>query len=227
MEVKKNPKVDLQNRKGIFLEIGLIVSLALCIVAFSVGQSKKTIEIIEVSGPEVDVELVEVTKPEEPKTQAPVKQAVKLITSLINVVDNKAKIETNFEFIEFGDDEEIVIEEIEVEAEEIVEEPAFVKVEVMPTFMGGDLNTFRAWFGQEFKIPAIAAENGIQGKIVMKFVVEKDGSIGGIEFLQSPDKVYEDEARRVLLKSPKWTPGRQRDQLVRVFYILPIDCRLQ
>ncbi|MBO7198150.1 MAG: PEGA domain-containing protein, partial [Tidjanibacter sp.] len=85
------------------------------------------------------------------------------------------------------------------------EEPAFVKVEVMPSFMGGDLNTFRTWFSGEFKIPAIAAEYGIQGKVVMKFVIEKDGSVGGIEFLQSPDKVYEDEARRVLMKSPKWT----------------------
>ena len=85
MEIKKNPKVDLQNRKGIFLEIGLIISLALCVVAFSVGQSKKTIEIIEVSGPEVDVDLVEITKPEQPKTEAPVKQAVKLITNMINI----------------------------------------------------------------------------------------------------------------------------------------------
>lgn len=225
MEVKKNPKVDLQNRKGIFLEIGLIFSLALCIVAFSVGQSKKTIEIISVSGPEVEVELMDITKTEEPKTQAPVKQAVKLISDAINVVKNETVIEDTFDFAEFTEDE-IVVEEIEVE-EEIVEEPAFVRVEVMPSFMGGDLNTFRTWFSGEFKIPAIAAENGIQGKVVMKFVVEKDGSIGGIEFLQSPDKVYEDEARRVLMKSPRWTPGRQRDQLVRVFYILPIDCRLQ
>lgn len=225
MEVKKNPKVDLQNRKGIFLEIGLIFSLAFCLLAFSVGQSKKTIEIIEVSGPEVEVELMDITKTEEPKTQAPVKQAVKLISDAINVVKNETVIEDTFDFADFSEDE-IIVEEIEVE-EEIVEEPVFVKVEVMPSFMGGDLNTFRTWFSGEFKIPAIAAENGIQGKVVMKFVVEKDGSIGGIEFLQSPDKVYEDEARRVLMKSPRWTPGRQRDQLVRVFYILPIDCRLQ
>ena len=225
MEVKKNPKVDLQNRKGIFLEIGLIFSLTMCIIAFSVGQSKKAIEIISVAGPEVEVELIDITKPEEPKTQAPVKQAVKLITNVINVVKNDVEIEEEFDFQDLTEDE-IIVEAIEVE-EDIVEEAAFVKVEIMPSFMGGDLNTFRAWFSGEFKIPAIAAENGIQGRVVMKFVIEKDGSIGGIEFLQSPDKVYEDEARRVLMKSPRWTPGRQRDQVVRVFYILPIDCRLQ
>jgi protein TonB len=226
MEVKKNPKVDLQNRKGIFLEIGLIISLALCVVAFSVGQSKKTIEIIEVSGPEVDVDLVEITKPEQPKTEAPVKQAVKLITNMINIVDNDTKIEEEIDFVDFTE-EEIIVEEIEVAPEEIVEEPVFLKVEVMPSFMGGDLNTFRMWVAQEFKIPAIAAENGIQGRVVVKFVIEKDGTIGDIMFLQSPDKVYEDEVRRVLKKSPKWTPGRQRDQIVRVYYILPIDCRLE
>ena len=225
MEVKKNPKVDLQNRKGIFLEIGLIFSLTMCIIAFSVGQSKKAIEIISVAGPEVEVELIDITKPEEPKTQAPVKQAVKLITNVINVVKNDVEIEEEFDFQDFTEDE-IIVEAIEVE-EDIVEEAAFVKVEIMPSFMGGDLNTFRAWFSGEFKIPAIAAENGIQGRVVMKFVIEKDGSIGGIEFLQSPDKVYEDEARRVLMKSPRWTPGRQRDQVVRGFSILPIDCRLQ
>ena len=225
MEVKKNPNVDLQNKKGIFLEIGLIFALALCILAFSLGQSKKSIEIIEVSGPEVEVDLVDITKPEEPKTQAPVKQAVKLISDFIKVVKNDTKIETEFDFADFTEDE-IIVEEIEV-VEEVVEEAAFIKVEVMPSFMGGDLNTFRMWVAQEFKIPAIAAENGIQGKVVVQFVIEKDGRLSNIDFLQSPDRVYEDEVRRVLMKSPKWTPGRQRDAVVRVRYILPIDCRLQ
>ena len=215
----------MYGQKGIFLEIGLIIALAFCVVAFSLGQSKKSIEIIEVSGPEVEMDLVDITKPEEPKTQAPVKQAVKLISDFIKVVKNDAKIETQIDFADFTEDE-IIVEEIEV-VEEVAEEAAFIKVEVMPSFMGGDLNTFRMWVAQEFKIPAIAAENGIQGKVVVQFVIEKDGRLSSIEFLQSPDRVYEDEVRRVLMKSPKWTPGRQRDAVVRVRYILPIDCRLQ
>lgn len=205
----------------------MILALGLCIVAFSVGQEKKTIEIVEVSGPEIEQELMDVTKVEEPKPQeAPVKQSVKLITNMINVVKNDVQLDDSFDFQDF-EEEEVVIADIEVEEEEIVEEQAFVKVEKMPSFMGGDLNTFRAWVSGEFKIPAIAAENGIQGRVVVKFVIEKDGTIGDIQFLQSPDKVYEDEVRRVLKKSPKWTPGRQRDQIVRVYYILPIDCRLE
>lgn len=225
MEVKKNPKVDLENKKSIFLEVGLIIALAICIIAFSVGQEKKTIEIIQVSGPEVEMDLVDITKPEEPKPQAPVKQAVQLISDFIKVVKNDTKIETEFDFAEFTEDE-IVVEEIVVE-EEVQEEAPFLKVEIMPSFMGGDLNTFRAWVAQEFQIPAIAAENGIQGRVIVQFVIEKDGSLSNIEFLQSPDRVYEDEVRRVLNKSPKWTPGRQRDAVVRVRYILPINCTLQ
>lgn len=225
MEVKKNPKVDLENKKSIFLEVGLIIALAICIIAFSVGQEKKTIEIIQVSGPEVEMDLVDITKPEEPKPQAPVKQAVQLISDFIKVVKNDTKIETEFDFAEFTEDE-ILVEEIVVE-EEVQEEAPFLKVEIMPSFMGGDLNTFRAWVAQEFQIPAIAAENGIQGRVIVQFVIEKDGSLSNIEFLQSPDRVYEDEVRRVLNKSPKWTPGRQRDAVVRVRYILPINCTLQ
>ena len=225
MEVKKNPKVDLQNKKGIFLEVGMIVALALCIVAFSVGQEKKTIEILQLDGPEIEIDLADITKPEEQKPQAPVKQAVQLISDFIKVVKNDTKIDTNFDFADFTEDE-IIVEEIAVE-EEVQEEAPFLKVEVMPSFMGGDLNTFRAWVAQEFVIPAIAAENGIQGRVVVQFVIEKDGRLTNIEFLQSPDRVYEDEVRRVLNKSPKWTPGRQRDAVVRVKYILPINCTLQ
>ena len=114
MEIKKNPKVDLENKKGIFLEVGMIIALAICIIALSVGQEKKTIEIMQISGPEIEMDLVDITKPEEPKPQAPVKQAVQLISDFIKVVKNDTKIDTTFDFAEFTEDE-IIVEEIEVE----------------------------------------------------------------------------------------------------------------
>lgn len=117
--------------------------------------------------------------------------------------------------------------EIDLQIPDSYEEPAFIKVDVMPKFMGGDLNTFRMWFAQEFSVPKIAAQKKIQGKVVVQFVVERDGSISNIEFLQSPDPVYNEEIIRILNKSPKWTPGYQRGVPVRVRYILPIDCRFQ
>ena len=94
----------------------------------------------------------------------------------------------------------------------------------MPKFAGGDLNTLRMGFAQELRVPEIAAKKKIQGKVVVQFVVEKDGSMSNIEFLQSPHSSYEEEIRRILVKAPKWTPGYQRGVAVRVRYILPIDC---
>ena len=123
--------------------------------------------------------------------------------------------------------EEVVAKVKKQIEEEIVEEPAFVRVEVMPSFMGGDLNTFRAWFSGEFKIPAIAAENGIQGNVVIKFVVEKDGKLSNIQVLQSPDKTLSEAAIAVLQKSPKWKPGKQRNKPVRVTYTLPVSFKIQ
>ncbi len=155
---------------------------------------------------------------------APEKPAVNYITQMINVVKDTAIIEDEFGFADFTE-EEIIVEEVEVE-EEVVEEQVFVKVECMPSFAGGDLNTFRTWFGGEFKYPAIAAENGIQGRVVVRFVIEKDGRLTNIEFLQSPDPVFNEEVVRVLEKSPKWSPGYQQDRPVRVCYVFPIDVRL-
>ena len=132
--------------------------------------------------------------------------------------------EAEFTFADFTE-EEIIVEEVDVK--EDGEEQVFVKVERMPSFAGGDLNTFRQWFGGEFKYPAEAAKNGIQGRVVVKFVIEKDGKLTNIEFLQSPDPVFNKEIVRVLKKSPKWTPGYQQDRPVRVSYVLPLDIRLQ
>ena len=73
----------------------------------------------------------------------------------------------------------------------------------------------------------MAQENNITGRVLLKFVVEKDGTLTNIQVLQSPDKSLADEAIRVLKTSPRWEPGKQRNQSVRVFYTLPVDFQLQ
>ena len=103
----------------------------------------------------------------------------------------------------------------------------FLIAETMPSFQGGDLNTFRTWVQQNVKFPQIALENGIQGRVVLSFVIEKDGRLTNIQVLQTPDRSLSEEAIRVLNKSPKWSPGKQRNQAVRVKYTLPVDFRVQ
>ena len=98
----------------------------------------------------------------------------------------------------------------------------YVKVEKMPTFMGGDLNVFRNWVQSKIQYPKEAMEKGIMGRVVCSFVVEKDGSLTEFDVLQSPDKSLADEVVRILKTSPKWEPGEQRGEKVRVKYTVPI-----
>ena len=102
------------------------------------------------------------------------------------------------------------------------EDTPFVKVEKMPTFQGGDLNVFRNWVQSKIQYPKEAMEKGINGRVVCSFVVEKDGSLTDFDVLQSPDKSLGDEVVRILKTSPKWEPGEQRGEKVRVKYTVPI-----
>ena len=96
----------------------------------------------------------------------------------------------------------------------------------MPSFQGGDLNTFRKWVQENLRFPQIALENGISGRVTLQFVIERDGRLTNIKVLQSPDRSLSEEATRVLNKSPKWSPGKQRNKPVRVSYTLPVDFRV-
>lgn len=99
----------------------------------------------------------------------------------------------------------------------------FLVAEEMPLFQGKDLNTFRSWLQSQIRYPAEALKRGIEGRVVLSFIVERDGSVSTIELLQSPDRILSEEARRAVAASPKWSPGRQKGHLVRVRYTLPVD----
>lgn len=103
---------------------------------------------------------------------------------------------------------------------------AFLVVEQMPTFEGGDINHFRAWIGQQIHYPAEALAKKISGRVIVSFVVEKDGSMTEARVLRTPDTLLSQEVLRVLAASPKWQPGMQRGEVVRVKYTVPIDFTL-
>ena len=120
------------------------------------------------------------------------------------------------------------------ETGETEDDQPFLIAETMPLFPMqeggnpgyGDLNTFRAWVQKNIKYPAEAFKNGEQGRVVLSFVVEKDGSVSNIQILQTPGKAFSEETRRVVAASPKWKPGEQRGEKVRVRYMLPVDFRI-
>ena len=196
MEIKKSPKADLENKRGLFLEIGLVVALVLVIGAFAVTPKEHRIEKVDMA----------------------------VVSDMLEVVTNDTKIETEIDFAEF--DVNQAIEVAPVQTEEVFEEEIFIVVEEKASFMGGDEGTFRNWVQQRVKYPAIAQENGIQGKVTISFVVNTDGSVSNIEVLRTPDRTLSDEAVRIIKSSPKWTAAKQRNKSVRQKFVIPIDFRI-
>ncbi len=226
MEVKKTPEADLQNKRGLFMEIGLLVSLIVITLLFSWSQSEKIVEDVAPVAVVIDDELVEITRQEDPRPPTPQTQkSIAVVSDIIQIVKDDAKIETSIDFTEF--EEDIVFVSHGPYSEAVVEDVPFMIAEDMPTFQGGDLNTFRQWVMKQLKYPNIAMENGIQGRVTLQFVIERDGSVGRIAILASPDQTLSDEANRVIASSPKWTPGKQRGTPVPIKYTLPVDFRIQ
>ena len=169
-------------------------------------------------------EITEITRQDQKPPEQPKKVEVKVIADLLQVVTNDTKITTEVDFAEFDENTEVV-QQVEVVEETIEDDQPFLIAETMPSFQGGDLNTFRNWVQQNVRFPQIALENGNQGREELTFVIEKDGRLTNIEVLQTPDRSLSEEAIRVLNMSPKWSPGKQRNQPVRVKYTLPVDFR--
>jgi periplasmic protein TonB len=113
---------------------------------------------------------------------------------------------------------EVIVEQPKQQTEEV-----FMVVEEMPQFEG-DINSY---LSKSIKYPVVAQENGIQGKVICQFVVNKDGSIVDIQVVRGVDPSLDKEAVRVIQNMPRWTPGKQRNQPVRVKYTLPISFKLQ
>lgn len=118
---------------------------------------------------------------------------------------------------------EKVVDEVPPAVEET---KVFDVVEQMPSFKGGDA-ALMEWLNKNIKYPVVAEENGIQGRVVATFVVERDGSITDVKIVKSVDPSLDKEAVRVLKAMPKWIPGRQNGQPVRVKYTVPVTFRLQ
>ena len=148
----------------------------------------------------------------------------------LNIVDDNTEVAEDFDFnSEMEEDAEVEIREVEaevVEEEEPAEQEVFLIVEQMPVFPGGDAE-LRKYLAQSVKYPVIAQENGIQGRVFVKFVIAADGSVTNVEVARPFDPNLDKEAVRVVKSMPKWTPGKQRGKAVRVSYTVPINFVLQ
>ncbi|MBQ8366927.1 MAG: energy transducer TonB [Alistipes sp.] len=232
MEIKKSPKADLQNKRMIFLLFGLVIALGITGLAFSMSSKPEAGEYKPPKRETTEMEQIDNTRQDQPETPPEQQKAqAQVVTDVLNIVSNDQKIETNIVFAEDADefdDFEMIIEEKE---EEIVEEEIFITVEEMPKFRGGGLPEFRTWVQQNVKYPQIALENGIQGNVVIQFVVGADGKMTNFKVLQSPDKTLSDATIDVLKKANEmkngWKPGKQRGKPVKVSFTLPVAFKIQ
>ncbi|HCM60786.1 MAG TPA: energy transducer TonB [Bacteroidales bacterium] len=228
MEPKKTEKANLENKKSLFIQAGLIVALAVCLIAMEWTSGQKRDSAFDGMTEEaIEEEQIPVTEETPPEEMPPPEVTV---TDLFEIVEDDVVIDNE---VKFEDDETSEDKVVEIYApvlqaeEEEVEEEIFVIVEDMPKFRGGDINTFRDWVQKRVRYPELATENGIQGRVFISFVVETNGSVSNVTVTRSVDPLLDEAAKEAVAASPKWTPGMQRGRPVRVKYSIPIIFQLQ
>lgn len=229
MKPKKTARADLENRRGLYLEIGLVVVLVAALVAFNVkNYDNKQIEVVQRTAADETEEMVIQTQDDTPPPPPPPEPEV--VTTEVNVIENDAESENElkmdvFEKVEKQENIEITHVEVEKEEEED-EQVIFQVVEQDPEFPGG-IDALYKFIQQNIKYPQLAKENNITGRVFVTFVVEKDGSVSNVKVARDIGGGCGTEAVRVVKMMPKWAPGKQRGKAVRAAYTLPVNFTLQ
>ena len=228
MLIKKSEKASLEKDKLVYALMGLVFVLSLCYVAMEWTQKEVTTydepEEIEAFQDEEMEDIQQTQQDTPPPPPPPAAQEVEVL----NVVEDNVETES-IEVISEDNPEDIVeiAPPVEVKEEEEPEDVIFYVVESMPEFPGGNAAMYK-YIGENLKYPVIAQENGIQGKVICQFTINKDGSLVDIEVVRSAgDASLDKEAMRVIKSMPKWKPGKQRNQPVRVKFTLPVTFKLQ
>ena len=236
MQPKKNPKADLSRNSSLYFVIGLAAILFITWQAIEWKTYDKSLYGYEALNVEdEDDEEVPITEqiktppPPPPPPPAP---------EVIEVVEDEEEVEeTVIESTETDQEEIVEVEDVEIEEVEEDLDVPFAVIEDVPIFPGCERvkkSERRACFQEKinkhirknFRYPEIAQEMGIQGRVYVSFVIDKDGSITGVR-MRGPDKNLEKEAARIISRLPNMTPGKQRGRPVRVPFSIPITFRLQ
>ena len=206
---KKDPKISLENKKGMFFQIGLAVTLIAIFISFEwKSYDKSNYNLGDLNLDDMEEEIIPITrqevKPPPPPPPPP---------EIIAIVEDEVEIEETD-----TDEDEIV--EIEEDDEEF-----FMVVENMPEFPGGDLGLMK-FIQKNVRYPAIAKEYNITGKVYVSFIVDRQGSVTNVKIVRGVDKNLDAEALRVVSLLPKYKPGKQRGKAVRVMFTIPINFTL-
>jgi protein TonB len=228
MELKKSSRANLENKRKIFIELGLVISVLICLYGFESTSGVKQVNTLgTLTDQPVEEVLIPLIQEEEKKQVLP--PPPKLV-DLILLVDNNTEITEELEIIDSEATPETAIyanmQKTDGPEKSIDEEIIFIAPEEKPEFPGGDAALMN-FLSQNIKYPPVAADNGIKGKVTVSFVVNKDGSISDARILRSVDQALDKEAIRVVNSMPKWKPGKQSGKPVRVSFSVPINFVLQ
>lgn len=234
MKPKKNPKKDINRKSGLYFAIGLMLVLLMAFVAlewktYDSGHLYDTSMNVEDDLMEDVPITIHIKTPPPPKqVQAP---------PVIEVVEDEEEVIEDVIVSSETDQEDEILKVEDVVVDDIEEDPlvSFIVIEDVPVFPGcEDAKDKRVCFqemmnkhiAKNFRYPESAQVMGVQGRVNIMFVIQKDGSIGNVQ-MRGPDKSLETEARRIIDKLPKMVPGKQRGQAVRVPFSIPITFKLQ
>lgn len=233
MEEKKSTKANLQKKRIVYFEIGLAAALLITITLFA--HNKRKTAGSEIENPVLTdagaIEIIPVTRQPE---QSSAHRRYQFNSDVISIVKDDWVIENEIDFTDdFSRNDIFVAYSSEVAGmpnigSGIDDGEVFIKVEHNPKFQGQDPSaTFPAWVAKNVTYPEKARRNRVEGRVMVEFVIEKDGTLSNITVLSSPDQSLSDAAVDAIKKSPKWTPGRQRSKAVRVLFQIPVNFRLK
>jgi protein TonB len=224
MELKKNPNADLTRKTSFFFSIGLLITMSLVLAAFEWRQYEAKIADLVQRNADIFEETIEVPPtdippPPPPQVQAPV---------IVEVpdeeeIEEEIKVNLDIEVTQDTKVEEIVIKPIEEPKEEV--DQIFTIVEESAAPKGG-MAAFYKYVSDKMKYPPQARRMGIDGKVFVEFVINKDGSISDVKAVKGIGAGCDEEAVRVVQSAPSWTPGKQRGKPVKQRMVLPITFKL-
>lgn len=225
MEIKKSPKADLENKRSMFVLIGLVLALGFTYICFEWTNTEVTVHegFVDEFLNEGEEEMVPQTQQDQPQEIQPqTPPPAEVAQEALKVVDDDVKVETEIKIDNADDNTPVEIQNTVVQEEETEEEEEIlVIVEKQASFPGGPAKLME-FLKSQLEYPQIAIDNNIQGRVFVQFVVNKDGSIQDVKVTRGVDPVLDQEAIRVVKKMPKWVPAEQRGKTCRSRFTLPV-----
>ncbi|NOZ35454.1 MAG: energy transducer TonB [Chlorobi bacterium] len=221
MEIKKNPKANLEKYKLMFLAIGLIISIGVLVSAFNWSSTSAKSDLAVNQNIEEE-DMVEITRQDEKKPPPPQQQQKQQTIEVINIIDNNEDVNDDVELnLEYDENEDINLEDTNNGEEDQI----FIYVKNMPEFPGGVV-ALKRYIATHVVYPAVARENGIEGTVFLRFEVTKTGKIGKVELQKGVDPLLDNEAIKVIKTLPRFKPGEQNGKKVSVWYSIPVTFKL-